>query len=139
MMDSNVEVTKAEQYLPEGHGKILLQIELPGLPPSVNHTYNCTKSGIYYKNNVAKEWQQSVSSIMRLKKINYEPCTEHVGFYIAMYLPDNRRRDSDNRIKAAQDCLTTANVIKDDSQIWDLRVIKITGQELKTELILFII
>jgi crossover junction endodeoxyribonuclease RusA len=41
---------------------------------------------------------------------------------IQAWLPDRRRRDLDNLLKAVQDALAHAGVYDDDSQIVDLRI-----------------
>jgi crossover junction endodeoxyribonuclease RusA len=43
---------------------------------------------------------------------------------IEAWMPDKRRRDLDNLLKAALDALTHAGVWDDDSQIDDLRIVR---------------
>lgn len=43
---------------------------------------------------------------------------------IEAWVPDKRRRDLDNMLKAALDALTHAGVWDDDSQIDDLRIVR---------------
>lgn len=58
--------------------------------------------------------------------------TERIGGFpngaiavsITAFLPDNRRRDVDNLLKAPLDALAHAHVYEDDSQIADLRIRK---------------
>lgn len=47
-----------------------------------------------------------------------------VAVEIRAYPPDNRRRDLDNTLKASLDALTHAGVWRDDSQIADLRIVR---------------
>ncbi|MEY4713325.1 MAG: hypothetical protein RIS88_2775 [Pseudomonadota bacterium] len=39
-------------------------------------------------------------------------------------MPDRRRRDLDNTLKATQDAMTHAGIWDDDSQIDDLRIVR---------------
>ena len=50
--------------------------------------------------------------------------------------PNKRRWDIDNRVKAIQDCLARAGIIKDDTQIDKLEAERVYGKEAKTRLIL---
>lgn len=136
----NAELSEQEviKYLPETADKILLLMTIPGYPPSVNHTYNNNTKGSYYKNSETKEWQASMACIAASKAhVNGRPYKGDVGFYMLLEVNDNRRRDVDNRFKAMQDVLKESGVIYDDSQIFDLRGIKIRGEFQRTTAILF--
>lgn len=50
--------------------------------------------------------------------------TGRLKVVIEAHMPDKRRRDLDNLLKAALDALTHAAIIEDDSLIDDLRVIR---------------
>lgn len=41
---------------------------------------------------------------------------------MAAWVPDNRRRDLDNLLKAALDAIVKAGLLVDDSQVVDLRI-----------------
>ncbi len=56
-----------------------------------------------------------------------------ICFYIIIKTRTRRNMDIDNRIKSVQDCLSMGRVIKNDSQIWDLRVIRILDKSLKED------
>ena len=43
---------------------------------------------------------------------------------VQAYMPDKRKRDLDNTLKAVFDAMTHAGVWKDDSQIDDLRIVR---------------
>lgn len=45
-----------------------------------------------------------------------------IALTIHAWLPDKRRRDLDNLLKAAQDAMAHAGIYDDDSQIVDLRI-----------------
>jgi crossover junction endodeoxyribonuclease RusA len=43
---------------------------------------------------------------------------------VEAWMPDRRRRDLDNTLKATQDAMTHAGIWDDDSQIDDLRIVR---------------
>lgn len=121
-----------ERYLPEGT-ELLMQADLAVLPPSVNHTYSSNWRGSYYKKTEVKNWQEAVACIFANKYGSPLPYDGVVGFYIIIKTRTRRNMDIDNRIKSVQDCLSMGRVIKNDSQIWDLRVIRILDKSLKED------
>lgn len=55
-------------------------------------------------------------------RINHgKPIAVHIG----CYPPDSRRRDLDNLPKGVLDALVDAQVLRDDSDIWDLRMTRL--------------
>ena len=120
------------EYLPKD-AEVIFSARLPSLSPSTNHTYSCTRGGIYYKKTEVKDWQAAVSCIFANLYGKPVPCEKEVGFYIYLKTKNKRRLDADNRIKSVQDCLKMAGVLKDDSQIWDLRVIRDVDRSLKED------
>ena len=44
------------------------------------------------------------------------------SFSMRVFVPDRRRRDMDNLLKPAQDCMTHAGIWKDDCQVKELHV-----------------
>lgn len=99
----------------------ILRLEFLGLPPSVNHTYG-SRYGHRYKSKEVKEWQQEIINEILTQWQKREPFTGRAELLIEFSVKDNRRWDIDNRVKALQDCLTMAEVLKDDTQIDSLHV-----------------
>lgn len=105
----------------------LLSITLDGLPPTVNHLYR-TGGRHRYKTAEGVAYQEATAAKMRAQR-EMLPARRCVGPYlgpvalhIVMTSRTRRRWDLDNRVKAVQDCLQMAGIIKDDSQITELVV-----------------
>lgn len=111
----------------------LIAVEIPGLPPSVNAIWRSTygKGGRTYKPKSVKDWQDSAAQIMSWD-LNRRGKETYEGVVVEEIMLDTttlRRMDVDNRIKAVQDCLEPAGVLKDDSQVWSLKIIRRIGLE----------
>ena len=105
----------------------LIDVTLDGLPPTVNHLYR-SANGHRYKTAEGKAYQESAAYEMRAQRAAL-PAKRAQGTYlgpvalhIIMTTRTRRRWDLDNRVKAVQDCLMMAGIIKDDSQIDELVV-----------------
>lgn len=99
------------------HSKILLDIELDGLPPTVNQMYRtASKTHIRYKTKATREYQAYVVNKIR-EAYTIEPYTGSVAVEIVFCTSDKRRWDIDNRLKALLDCLQIAKLIADDKQV----------------------
>ena len=105
----------------------LLSITLDGLPPTVNHLYR-TRGRHRYKTPEGVAYQEATAAEMRTQREALParncrgPYLGPVALHIVMTSRTQRRWDLDNRIKAVQDCLQMAGIIKDDSQITELVV-----------------
>lgn len=102
--------------------RTLARVELLGLPPTVNHLYRTSRSGVRYKTAQGREWQNVTAAVMAAAKTNRKPYGGDVALEIVFRCTDRRRWDIDNRVKALQDCLAMAGIIEDDRQIQRLRV-----------------
>lgn len=111
--------------------KRLLKLELDGLPPTVNHSYE-KRGRRLYKSPECRKYQERVSKKLREEWGNRKRYTGSVELRITFYTKDQRRWDIDNRVKALQDCLSYGGVIKDDSQIRTLHVERHQGEEILT-------
>lgn len=96
-------------------------LELPW-PPSVNHYYRhvgprvlISKEGRLYRDAVAT----------RIKLSGIAQFKGDVDLSIQLYPPDNRRRDVDNVLKCVMDTLTIGGLYEDDSQVKQLKIVKL--------------
>lgn len=96
-----------------------LALEIP-FPPSVNRIWRnvagrtlLSRDGREYRARVAAEFLRP--SVIRFG-------ASPVAVHLAAWLPDARRRDIDNLLKAALDALTHAGCWDDDSQIQTLSI-----------------
>ncbi|EEX48661.1 RusA family crossover junction endodeoxyribonuclease [Jonquetella anthropi] len=115
----------------------IFEIEIPGLPPTVNHFYRTSRTGVRYKTAEGKAWQAGVVLLMRTANKNYQAYAGEVGLYIDLMSTDKRRWDVDNRIKALQDCLASAGVIKNDTQVIELHARRVHGDDEKTNVMIY--
>ena len=114
----------------------LLELEIQGLPPTVNQIYR-TGSGrsFRYKTRETLNWQQQVTALMAAER-KFRGYSGPARLYITLQSPNRKRWDLDNRVKALQDCLQMAEIIKDDSQIWELQVKRKLGEKTMTRIVL---
>ena len=101
--------------------KVLLELKLDGLPPTVNSMYRSMKGGQRYKTAACRSYQEQTVRLIQ-EHYHAEPSTSRLELIIEFQVKDKRRWDIDNRVKALQDCLTNAGVLKDDSQIDSLQI-----------------
>ena len=109
----------------------LITLELEGLPPTVNHLYR-TYRNRRYKTAKAQAYQETVSRRLRKEWQYKAPCIESGEVRITFITKDRRRWDIDNRVKALQDCLSLAGIIKDDKQVNILHVERHAGNKTAT-------
>jgi len=112
--------------------KEIIKVNLLGLPPTVNHLYRTSRSGVRYKTAQGKEWQNTTAAIIAMAKTNRKPYSGDVALEVLFQTTDRRRWDLDNRVKALQDCLAMAGVIEDDRQIQRLHVERQAGPKTST-------
>ena len=114
--------------------KELIHVALKGLPPTVNQMYrNCGTRR--YKTPETREFQDGLVAILK-SLWGDKPCFNgRAGLRLFFSQKDKRRWDIDNRVKALQDCLQAAGVIKDDSQI-DLLHLEREHEAQKTQTVL---
>lgn len=97
-------------------------LEVLPYPPSINNYYGRRpKGGVYIKPH-GREYRKKVCELLGDgERITYD---EPLKVVVDIYMPDNRRRDADNILKAVLDALTHAGVYRDDCLIYDLHVRK---------------
>ena len=100
---------------------VLLSLELEGLPPTVNHLYRNFRHW-RYKTAFGRKYQEEVSSLLHNAWCDKPPNENPVELRITFTTNNRRKWDVDNRVKALQDCLSMAGVLKDDRQVEILHV-----------------
>lgn len=92
-------------------------------PPSVNHYWRRSKNGMMHISAEGLAFREAVG----WNALQQNAPKQLIGDLIVdieAFMPDKRRRDLDNILKALLDALTHADVWFDDSQIVDLRIRK---------------
>lgn len=115
---------------------VLLECVLDSLPPTVNHMYRTNYySKVRHKTPEGKAWQDAAIEVIRqAKQAKGKVYTGDVKLSLIFCTKDKRRWDIDNRVKAVQDCLADAGVIKDDCQIQMLNVSRLKSDATETVL-----
>ena len=118
----------------EHRTNILLELELEGLPPTVNHLYRTGRFSIRYKTVGGRKYQEQVSFLLAQKWQSRPAYSGDVELRIEFTVKSRRKWDIDNRVKALQDCLNMAGIVKDDSQVQILHVERRQGDADMTQL-----
>lgn len=92
-------------------------------PPSVNHYWRRSKNGMMHISAEGVAFREAVGWNALQQKAPRQLAGDLI-VDIEAFMPDRRRRDLDNILKALLDALTHAGVWLDDSQIVDLRIRK---------------
>ena len=111
-----------------------LEIEFLGLPPTVNHMYR-TGTRSRYKTLEVREYQLYAVNKLREAWAGRKTLTGRIEMRLTFTTDTRHRWDIDNRVKALQDCLSVAGVIRDDSQLDALHVERVYGKEKSTKMI----
>ncbi|MBQ6909095.1 MAG: RusA family crossover junction endodeoxyribonuclease [Synergistaceae bacterium] len=109
----------------------LINLEFEGLPPTANLMYRGLK-GHRYKPKSVLEYQKYTTALIREQWQGRETFTGLAALYVRFETDNRRRWDIDNRVKALQDCITLAGVLKDDTQIYFLQVKREYGSKTAT-------
>ncbi len=95
-------------------------LTLPEIPPPLSACFNNNRKRGRVKSKRYTAWINNV--LCSRRGVGFEPLEGDVQAVYLYRRPDRRRRDLGNLEKATSDILMTLNVIKDDSQIIDLRL-----------------
>lgn len=103
-----------------------MRLVLP-YPPSVNSMWRTPRTGPLAGRTLLSEagrkYRKAVQHAVVLAcAASRIPCDARLAVDVEACMPDRRRRDLDNILKAVLDALTAAGVWSDDEQIDDLRV-----------------
>lgn len=100
-----------------------LRLEIPAIPPSAGHYNRYRVAGKapkqfvqVYPTDEARAWWEAVAVVNAGKQLR-GPSLE---LQYIVFLPDRRRRDTDNFAKCLCDALTKCGAIEDDSLITDI-------------------
>lgn len=97
------------------------EITLPW-PPSMNSYWRSVGGRVLISKD-GREYREHIQALaLSLKWPKFHAA--RVTVEIEAWMPDRRRRDLDNLLKAVLDSLTHAGVWNDDSQIDDLRIVR---------------
>lgn len=101
-----------------------LEATLP-YPPSANTAWRASKS--FYKNKIylnpkVVKFRKRVQEILMLER--FPKMSGPIFLELYLYMPDKRRRDIDNPIKAVLDALEHGGLFENDSQVSKLLVQK---------------
>ena len=97
-----------------------LELTLP-FPPSSN-TLFATVGRRRVLSKRGREYVRAVGDVVRLQPPGARFWWGALSLRLTLYPPDRRRRDIDNNLKVLLDSLVKAGVMRDDSQVDDLRV-----------------
>jgi crossover junction endodeoxyribonuclease RusA len=102
-----------------------MEITLP-YPPSVNRYWRSIGRGRVIISREGRSYRREVGYIVvdRHDGELPEPTEARLKVTIKAFMPDRRRRDLDNVLKATLDSLQNGGIFKDDEQIDDLRIIR---------------
>ena len=95
------------------------------VPPTANNLFPTGRSGKRFKSKAYTVWEHEALASYRLQHLRPEMM---LGRLVAEYrysFPDKRRRDIANFEKAITDFLKQMGVFEDDSQIDDIRLIRL--------------
>ena len=101
-------------------------------PPSLNRYWRAVQGRMLISEE-GRRYRKAVADAAMLSRWPKHGA-KRLTVSIEAWVPDKRRRDLDNMLKAALDALTHAGVWDDDSQIDDLRIKRMpVGGMLKVE------
>jgi crossover junction endodeoxyribonuclease RusA len=101
-------------------------IRLP-YPPSVNQIWRSVRIGKFNRvllSKAGRQYRADVKSAVQKQVGKLRPTNARLKVCILACMPDKRRRDLSNILKAIEDALTAAGVWNDDEQIDMLSVVR---------------
>lgn len=99
--------------------RTILHIVLPK-PPALNNLYGSNRNGKRYIKNKGRVWKEEC--ILTIRSLGLDQWTDKCSLIVNLYTCQHQ--DADSILKLLMDSLEASEVIKDDYQIFELRVIK---------------
>ena len=99
---------------------MITSLHLP-YPPSVNHYWG-TSGKQRFIGKKGKEFRQAVAEVCL--DLQLSTLDTRLSVHVAIWPPDNRKRDVDNILKPLLDAMEHAGVYENDSQIDELHIIR---------------
>ena len=87
------------------------------LPPSVNRLWRTTSTGGMYRSSKYTTWLKTAVRDAKIQA-GRRQITGPYKLTMEVVRPDKRKRDLDNLLKAASDCLVSAGIIDDSKCEW---------------------
>ena len=116
-----------------------LKLEIPMIPPGVNHYVRHTRRGLHYVTPEAKAFKDYVAILLRNKFLSPFVVGKTFGIEAWIYLGPKERGDVDGFGKLILDALAEAGAFRNkigewmsDAHVTDLRIHKRRGPESKT-------
>lgn len=103
----------------------MLKLKLP-YPPSINHYWRHVGQRVLISKK-GREYRAEVSAYLGRKDI--EPLAGPLAVDIELQMPDRRRRDIDNVLKALLDSLQWGGAFLDDNQVMRLAIEKVLPEK----------
>ncbi|WP_345318290.1 RusA family crossover junction endodeoxyribonuclease [Novipirellula rosea] len=102
----------------------MLKLNLP-YPPSINHYWRHVGQRVLISKK-GREYRAEVSGLLNRKRV--EPLVGPLSVDIELHMPDRRRRDIDNVLKAMLDALQWGGAFLDDNQVMRLAIEKVVPE-----------
>ena len=112
-----------------------LAFSVPGVPPSVNRLLAAARTVTpkdgrpsfvqHYTPAKHRDWCREVWAAFKAHYPGHRPLAGRAKVQIELRFPTKRATDIDNYAKAALDALVQAKVLEDDSQIDELRLLRV--------------
>ncbi|QDV62633.1 RusA family crossover junction endodeoxyribonuclease [Crateriforma conspicua] len=103
----------------------MLKLKLP-YPPTINHYWRHVGQRVLISKK-GREYRADVSGYLHRKGV--QPLEGPLSVDIELHMPDRRRRDIDNVLKAMLDALQWGGAFLDDNQIVRLAIEKIVAEK----------
>jgi crossover junction endodeoxyribonuclease RusA len=98
----------------------MIEVTLPW-PPSINHYFGYAGGRVYLKQK-GRDYRKAVQEQVKLQIHDLKTINTLCKVEIEAWMPDRRKRDVDNILKALLDALTKAGVWEDDTLVDDERI-----------------